>query len=121
MTDDVVVVEDDLHVRELLVRRLEIQGYAVTEFADGRECWEWLQRTGSLPDGILLDVMLPGLDGFALLKRLDAPPYEKITVMMVTACATESETVRAFELGADDHVSKPFSPSELCARLDRRL
>lgn len=121
MIPHVLVVEDDPHVREMLIRRLDTRGYEVTAFADGRECWEWLQDAEHGPDAILSDGMLPGLDGFALLKRIGEHQYIDIPVIMVTARGTEADTIRAFELGADDYVTKPFSPSEVIARLSRLI
>lgn len=121
MNAQVLVVEDDLHVREMLVRRLDSHGYEIDTFANGRECWDWLQAPGHDPDAMLSDAMLPGLDGFALLKRIENSPEISLPVIMVTARGGEGDTVRAFELGADDYVPKPFSPSEVIARLSRLL
>lgn len=117
----VLVVEDDIHVREMLVHRLETQEFTVETESDGADCWAQLD-SGELdpPDAFVLDVMLPGLDGFALLERLsDDGRFSEVPVVMVTARGSETDVIRAFDLGADDYVTKPFSPTEVARRLSR--
>ncbi|MFC4989898.1 MULTISPECIES: response regulator transcription factor [Saliphagus] len=120
MAERVLVCEDDEHVRELLAYRLETDGYDVVAIDDGEDCWERLEGADELPDGLVLDLMLPGLDGFGILSRLrDHDDLEELPVVMVTGRGLERDVVRGFELGADDYVTKPFSPSEVSARLGR--
>jgi DNA-binding response OmpR family regulator len=109
----VLVVEDDATVAEVVVRYLEREGFEVESVGDGREA---LERAGrSLPDLVVLDLMLPGLDGLEVCRRLrDVAP---IPVIMLTARGDESDRVLGLELGADDYVAKPFSPRELTARV----
>jgi DNA-binding response OmpR family regulator len=109
----VLVVEDDPTVAEVVVRYLEREGFEVESVGDGREA---LERAGqSLPDLVVLDLMLPGLDGLEVCRRLRA--VAPIPVIMLTARGEESDRVLGLELGADDYVSKPFSPRELTARV----
>lgn len=109
----VLVVEDDPTVAEVVVRYLEREGFEVESVGNGREA---LERAGqSLPDLVVLDLMLPGLDGLEVCRRLRA--VAPIPVIMLTARGEESDRVLGLELGADDYVSKPFSPRELTARV----
>ena len=109
----VLVVEDDTTVAEVVVRYLEREGFDVESVGDGREA---LERAGRcLPDLVVLDLMLPGLDGLEVCRRLRA--VAPIPVIMLTARGEESDRVLGLELGADDYVAKPFSPRELTARV----
>jgi DNA-binding response OmpR family regulator len=113
----VLVVEDDLTLRETLEYNLAQQGYEVHTAADGWAALEIARREH--PNLILLDLMLPGLDGFDVCRRLrqemDAP------ILMLTARAEEVDRVVGLELGADDYVTKPFSMRELLARVKAHL
>lgn len=110
----VLVVDDDSDIRELLSQLLTNEGYTVETARDGEEMFALMEQRP--PDLILLDVMLPGADGFELCRQLrsDAgmPP-----VIMVTAKDDEIDRVVGLELGADDYIVKPFSGRELLARL----
>lgn len=109
----VLVVDDEPMVREVVARYLELDGALVHEVSDGPSAVEWL---GShRPDLVVLDVMLPGLDGLSILRRLRADG--EIPVILLTARAEEVDRVLGLELGADDYVVKPFSPRELAARV----
>ena len=109
----VLVVEDDATVAEVVVRYLEREGFEVEWVADGREALERAEK--ALPDLVVLDLMLPGLDGLEVCRRLRG--LAPIPVIMLTARGEESDRVLGLELGADDYVSKPFSPRELTARV----
>jgi DNA-binding response OmpR family regulator len=108
-----MVVEDDPTVADVVVRYLERDGYTVESCGDGLEA---LERAGRRPpDLVVLDIMLPGIDGLEVCRRLrDAAP---IPVIMLTARGDEEDRVLGLELGADDYVAKPFSPRELMARV----
>lgn len=123
MSDDrILVAEDDEHVNELLVYRLETAGFDVTAVDDGAACLEHVRLSESTPDAILLDLMLPEYDGFDVLRRLDEHDLEsEPAVIVVSGRGLEEDVVRGFELGADDYVTKPFSLSEVVARLRRAL
>lgn len=120
MSQEVFVVEDDVDIRQLLVHRLQRRGFDVETAGDGTDCLERLREREGCPDALVLDVMLPGLDGFALLDRLRSTErFADLPIVLLTARGSEADVVRAFELGADDYVTKPFSPSEVSARLAR--
>src|SRR5205807_10665851 len=109
----VLVVEDDRTVSEVVARYLSREGYAVEEVADGSLAVDRALR--SLPDLVVVDLMIPGLDGLEVCRRLRlAAP---IPVIMLTAKGDEADRIAGLELGADDYVSKPFSPRELMARI----
>ena len=114
----VLVVEDDSAIRRGLVDALSFAGYSVTESRDGSDA---VQLALEMPiDLVLLDVMLPGVDGFAILKQLrQAKPT--LPVIMVTARGAEDDRVHGFRGGADDYVVKPFSAKELLARVEAVL
>jgi DNA-binding response OmpR family regulator len=109
----VLVVEDDRTVAEVVTRYLEHAGFVVESVGDGSEA---LARADvQLPDLVVLDIMLPGLDGLEVCRRLRS--RAPIPVVMLTARGSEEDRVLGLELGADDYVSKPFSPRELTARV----
>lgn len=111
-----LVVEDEADIRELLAFNLEREGFAVLQAEDGREALE-LAR-GRTPDLILLDVMLPGTDGFAVCRELTRHPATAgIPVIMLTARGEEVDRIVGLELGAADYVVKPFSVRELILRI----
>jgi DNA-binding response OmpR family regulator len=109
----VLIVEDDPTVAEVVTRYLEREGFAVESVADGREAIA--RADARLPDLVVLDIMLPGLDGLEVCRRLRA--RAPIPVVMLTARGSEEDRVLGLDLGADDYVSKPFSPRELTARV----
>ena len=110
-------VEDDENIRDLIVYTLENTGFQAQGFEDGK-CFK-AALGHEKPDLVLMDVMLPGEDGVSLLKDLRAnSETEAIPVIMVTAKGAEFDKVKALDLGADDYVTKPFSPAELTARVD---
>ena len=109
----VLVVEDDQTVAEVVTRYLEREGFTVESVGDGREALE--RADAQTPDLVVLDIMLPGLDGLEVCRRLRA--RAPIPVVMLTARGSEEDKVLCLELGADDYVTKPFSPRELTARV----
>lgn len=113
ITSTVLVVDDEPMVREVVARYLSLDGMTVHEAADGDAAVEWL--AGHRPDLVVLDIMLPGLDGLSILRRLRAEG--DIPVILLTARAEEIDRVVGLELGADDYVVKPFSPRELAVRV----
>ncbi len=114
----VLVVEDNANLAFGLTRSLESEGYEVQAAEDGLRGFE-LARTGN-PDLIVLDLMLPGMDGYTILKRLRAEG-KNMPVLILTARGEEADKVFGFRLGADDYVTKPFSLSELLARVQAIL
>jgi DNA-binding response OmpR family regulator len=109
----VLVVDDEPIVREVVVRYLEREGYETLEASDGDAARDALARTS--PDLILLDVMLPGTDGLELCRWIRSA--SQVPVIMLTARGEEADRIVGLELGADDYVTKPFSPRELAARV----
>jgi DNA-binding response OmpR family regulator len=109
----ILVVEDDATVAEVVTRYLEREGFEVETVGDGRVALD--RATARPPDLMVLDLMLPGLDGFEVFRGLRA--VAPVPVIMLTARGDEDERVAGLELGADDYVSKPFSPRELTARV----
>lgn len=116
----VLIVDDEPDMREMMAHQLRSSGFAVEEAGTGAEA---LRRArASQPSAILLDLMLPEMDGFEVFKALRRDPVtENIPVLVVSARTSELDRVLAFELGADDYVSKPFSPRELVLRIRRSL
>jgi two-component system, OmpR family, alkaline phosphatase synthesis response regulator PhoP len=112
----VLVVEDDKDIADLIAHYLQKAGHSVDAAASGPAA---LQRVkASAPDLILLDLMLPGLDGLLVCQALRSDPATAaIPIIMLTARGEESERIAGLELGADDYVTKPFSPRELMARV----
>jgi DNA-binding response OmpR family regulator len=109
----VLVIEDDVNLGDVIRRYLTHEGVAVEVVSNGRDGLE--RALGTLPDLIVLDLMLPGMNGLEVFKRLRlAAP---IPVVMLTARGSEEDRVAGLELGADDYVAKPFSPRELAARV----
>ena len=109
----ILVVDDEPMVREVLVTYLEREGYAVDQATDGKAALEL--AASAKPDLIVLDVMLPEVDGFAVLTRLRQT--SSVPVILVTARTAEPDRIVGLELGADDYVVKPFSPREVVARV----
>ena len=115
----VLVVEDDDTIAFLVQFLLEREGFGVDLARDGRAAE---QRVAAMlpPALVILDVMLPYIDGFELLEKIRAREgWEKIPVIMLTAKSQESDIVRALDAGASDYVVKPFQPNELLARVRR--
>jgi DNA-binding response OmpR family regulator len=113
MTAQVLVVDDEPMVREVVARYLEIDGITVHEAADGAAAQLWLDHNTA--DLVVLDVMLPEVDGLSILRRLRAG--SDVPVILLTARADEVDRIVGLELGADDYVVKPFSPRELAVRV----
>jgi len=109
----VLVVDDEPIVREVVVRYLEREGYTTLEADDGDRARAILERNA--PDLVVLDVMLPGTDGLALCRWIRS--RSELPVILLTARGEEADRIVGLELGADDYVTKPFSPRELAARV----
>ncbi len=112
----VLVLEDEDNIRSFVVINLKRAGYETIEAASGEEALEQLRRNQDIRVAIL-DIMLPDMDGFEVCRRIRAS-NAKIGVIMLTARTQEMDKVTGFMTGADDYVTKPFSPAELTARID---
>ena len=108
-------VEDDASIRELVLYTLRASGFEARGFAESGAFWEAMCE--HVPDLVLLDIMLPGIDGFEVCRRVRAA-YPHIGIIMLTARSQEMDKVTGLMTGADDYVTKPFSPAELTARVD---
>ncbi|RKO67435.1 response regulator transcription factor [Desulfofundulus salinus] len=116
----ILVVDDEEHIVELIRYNLEKEGYQVIAATDGNTAIEMARS--QRPDLILLDVMLPGQDGLAVCRALQQEAETRhIPVIMISARGEELDKVLGLEMGADDYVTKPFSPRELVARVKARL
>src|SRR5919197_861691 len=109
----VLVVDDEPIVRDVVVRYLEQEGYRTLQAADGDEARELLEREP--PSLVVLDLMLPGTDGLSLCRWIRA--RSELPVIMLTALGEEADRIDGLDLGADDYMTKPFSPRELVARV----
>ena len=112
----ILVVDDDAAVRESLGRALRLEGYDVEMAADGREALERLQGNGDDPDLVVLDVLMPNVDGLEVCRRLRRTG-SRLPVLMLTARDEVSDRVAGLDAGADDYVLKPFALVELLARV----
>lgn len=111
---NICLVDDDQMLRELIVELLEIEGFNVTALNNGLECLEYLEHTA--PDLLILDVMMPKLNGWDTLKQL-RKTHTMLPVLMLSAKGDSTDKVLGLELGADDYLPKPFDDRELIARI----
>jgi len=116
----ILVVEDEADIRELIRYNLAQEGFVIEEAADGVQALDRIARRS--PDLIVLDLMLPGLSGLEVCRKLRAAPQTaNLPILVATAKGTEVDRVLGLEMGADDYVVKPFSPRELVARVKALL
>ncbi len=113
----ILVCEDEEAIREFVVINLKRAGYEVIDVSCGEEAVAVYQEQDGAFDVALLDIMMPGMDGFALCKWIREQSSE-IGIIMLSAKSQEMDKVNCLMIGADDYVTKPFSPSELVARVD---
>jgi DNA-binding response OmpR family regulator len=115
----VLVVDDEPTIAEVVARYLERAGYRTRVAGDGPSALE--AAASQRPDLVVLDLMLPGLDGLEVMRRLREQDGDRVAVILLTAKGEESDRVIGLRRGADDYVVKPFSPAELVARVDAVL
>src|SRR5512136_3413494 len=113
----ILVVDDEPRMIRFIQMNLELEGYEVIQASNGFEALN--QVRDALPDLVILDVMMPNLDGFETLRLLRE--VSAVPVIMLTVKSDEEDKVRGLELGADDYVTKPFSPRELSSRIKAAL
>ncbi len=117
---EIAVVDDDEITGGFIKHRLESEGYTVTRYSNGQDAFEGLKE--SSPALIISDVKMPGMDGFELLKRLrEIPKMADVPIIMLTSIGKEKDVARGLNNGANDYIVKPFSATELLARIDRLL
>ena len=114
---EVLVVDDDVTVREVVVTYLRAGGHEVTEASDGEAALASMRRRRA--DLVVLDLMLPGMGGIEVCRRLR--DVTEVPIIMLTALGTENDRLIGLRMGADDYVTKPFSPRELALRVDSVL
>jgi DNA-binding response OmpR family regulator len=121
MSDKVVaIVDDEEDIVELLSHHLKREGFKVKEFHNGRDFLLFLESI--IPDLVILDIMLPGIDGLEICRILkNKTRTSSLPIIMLTAKASEADVVVGLEIGADDYIVKPFSPRELVARVKNLL
>lgn len=112
-TRRILVVDDEPRMTRFIRMNLDLEGFSVHEAYDGKEALDRVREV--LPDLVILDVMMPKLDGFQTLQMMRE--VSSVPVIMLTARASEDDRVRGLELGADDYITKPFSPRELVSRV----
>lgn len=116
MATSILVIEDDVAIRDMLCFTLKHAGFNCASVSDAEQGLAWLKN--QQPDIILLDWMLPGINGIEFIRRLRANEYlAGIPVIMLTAKGESDDMVKGLSVGADDYVNKPFSPPELIARI----
>jgi DNA-binding response OmpR family regulator len=113
----ILAVDDEPHVLKLLKANLESSGYKVLTAADGEQALQMVES--ALPDLVILDLMLPKMDGYAVCQRIRE--FSAVPVIMLTARSAEVDLVHGFEVGADDYLTKPFSVTELLVRVQAVL
>jgi len=118
----VLVVDDEPTIREVVANYMRRAGYRARSARDGAEAISLAER--DRPDIVILDLLMPGIDGLEVMRRLRAAEHDDLAIILLTAKGEASDRVTGLRLGADDYVCKPFSPAELVARVDalrRRL
>ena len=118
----VLVVDDDRNLRKIISTNLELAGFSVETAADGREALEKIEPF--LPDVVLLDLMMPHMDGYEVARNLRGhanPSVANVPIIMLTAKSETEDKLRGFEAGADDYITKPFGPQELLARVRAKI
>ena len=116
----ILVADDDVDIRELVEFKLSTLGHEIVAVADGAAAIEACQA--SRPDLAVLDVMMPGVSGLDAIRAIRADPaLADLPVILLTARAQESDVETGFDSGADDYITKPFSPRELAARVEALL
>ncbi len=114
MNEIILVVDDEKNIRDLIKFNLENEGYQVKTASDGEMA---LKKVDDTIDLIILDLMLPKVDGLAVCRSIRNDVYKDIPIIMLTAKGEEVDKIIGLEMGADDYVTKPFSPRELIARI----
>lgn len=114
-----LLAEDDTLLASLIRFRLEKEGYEVSLATNGREVMEFLKQTS--PDIIVSDIMMPYFSGMELVDHLRNTLQNQVPVIIISSAGNEGNVLNAFALGANDFMSKPFSPAELLVRLEREL
>jgi DNA-binding response OmpR family regulator len=113
----IIVVDDDIYLTEMVRQTLLPEGYRVTVYNNGINLLDHISETNT--DLILLDIKMPGIDGYEILKQIQSK--FSIPIIMLTGISTPDSMISSIDLGADDYIIKPFYPQELVARIKARL
>ena len=119
MSNCILIVDDELRMRKLIKDFLSAKGYSILEAEDGEKALEVFENNKNKISLILLDVMMPKLDGWSVLRQIRQE--SKVPIIMLTARGEEQDELFGFELGVDEYISKPFSPKILVARVEAIL
>ena len=120
MAVNIYIVEDDKNIREIEMFALKNSGYAVEEFENAKSFFS--RTVEKVPDLVLLDIMLPDMDGLEIVKKLRSrPDTVRVPIILVTAKTTELDKVKGLDIGADDYLTKPFGVMELISRVKALL
>ena len=120
MAVHIYIVEDDKNIREIEMFALKNSGYAVEEFENAKSFFS--MSAEKVPDLVLLDIMLPDMDGLEIVKKLRSrPDTVRVPIILVTAKTTELDKVKGLDIGADDYLTKPFGVMELISRVKALL
>ena len=119
MSGSILIVDDESRMRKLIKDFLTAKGYSILEAEDGEKALEVFEQNEAKIDLILLDVMMPKLDGWSVLRQIRQT--SKVPIIMLTARGEEQDELFGFELGVDEYISKPFSPKILVARVEAIL
>lgn len=120
MAVHIYIVEDDKNIREIEMFALKNSGYAVEEFENAKSFFS--RSADKVPDLVLLDIMLPDMDGLEIVKKLRSrPDTVRVPIILVTAKTTELDKVKGLDIGADDYLTKPFGVMELISRVKALL
>ena len=116
MSGSVMLIEDEVDIREMLALAFQRSGIEMIEAESAEKCLDLLER--KVPDALVIDWMLPGMSGVELVRRVRMDPLTAdLPLLMLTARGEEADKLKSFDMGIDDYVTKPFSPKELIARL----
>jgi len=114
----IFIIEDDADIREITLYALRSAGFEATGFECGEDFFDAIEKQTTLPNLVLLDIMLPGDDGHEILKKLRRNPrYKALFIIMLTAKGSEYDKIKGLDSGADDYVTKPFGVMELISRI----
>ena len=120
MSKRIVLAEDEPQIAKLVKFKLEKEGFEITWKDNGGDALDTIKQTR--PDLVILDVMMPVMDGYHVLKKVkEDPELKHIPVIMLTAKGQERDVVKGFDLGSEDYIVKPFRPAELVARIKKIL
>jgi len=120
MSKKILIAEDETHIAKIIRFKLEKNGYTVIHESNGNDALASI--ISEKPDLVLLDVMMPGMNGFEVLKAIKADPnVGDIPIIMLTALGQETDMVKGFDLGVKDYITKPFRTAELLSRVNRFL